>query len=305
MKIAIKIGLASIFWLSAVYSPQVLAQQLAQDLAVASVGAAAAAQVAVQGKAVESQAKAANKSQTDMTNDMLKSQQGQQPAPSLIPAGAPAKTEMPQPGEGVRLAAAGPVIPPPALDAGKGKGGKEDLPSPKIPDSIKGVIKRLNTATENVTLEDLNSAREAVAKLDILIDIEKRLNDLSNLRQEREEKSLVNAIPASALGMRGAAHPAPSFLPPSDQTMGQNIAAQPSVMMPSSSIEVQRITGAAGRYSALVKSGEGKASFVRAGDKLSDGSVVQDITSHGLTLQKGNSKRTVQVKDVAVVFNGR
>ena len=192
---------------------------------------------------------------------------------------------------------------PPAFDIIKDKGGKEDMASPKMPDSVKGVVKRLNSATENVTLEDLNSAREAVAKLDILIDIEKRLNDLATLRQEREEKSLSNAIPASVLGSRGAPAPSPAFSP----LPGPSMPPPPVVYtpLPSASIEIQRIVGAGGHYMALVKSGDGKATLVHEGDKLSDGSVVQNITGHGVTVLKNKTTRTIQVKDVAVVFNGR
>jgi type IV pilus biogenesis protein PilP len=291
MKIATKAGLFVLAALGGSCAFPALAQQLAQDAAVASVAAAAATQVAAQGRIVESQAQGVTRAQAAMPQDVAKLQQGRQAIPSNVTTGSMPKIEMPQMPAPTTIALAESGAMPPALDTAKGTGGKEDAASPKVPDSVKSVVKRLNTATEDVTLEDLNSAREAVAKLDILIDIEKRLNDLAGLRQEREEKSFAGALPASAL--RGA---------PSLPGGGPQAAA----FVPSAaSLEVQRITGAAGRYTALVKAGDGKAALVREGDKAPDGSVVQSITSRGVTFVKDKKSRTVQVKDIAVVSNGR
>ena len=189
--------------------------------------------------------------------------------------------------------------------------------APKLPDSVKNVVKRLNSATEDVSLEDLNAAREAVAKLDLLIDIEKRMNDLAKLRSDREEKtggSLANAIPASALGGRGPFAGAPN--PMQQMNAGLPMASSPlPVSLPSSAaapyslsgggIEVTKIVGAQGRYTATIKVGEEKPKQYREGDKLSDGSVIQSISSHGVSLVKDKKTRIVSVKDVTVVFNGR
>ncbi|MDX9690007.1 MAG: type IV pilus biogenesis protein PilP [Proteobacteria bacterium] len=187
-------------------------------------------------------------------------------------------------------------------------------PTPEIPDSVKGVVKSLNHATKDVTLEDLNSAREAVAKLDVLIDIEKRLNDLVSLRKEREEKvdAFAGALPASALGVPspGVVLPTPTAPMPSPV-----MAPAPSPMPVTSSFmndpEVTRISGASGRYVALIKDTDGTERQVQVGDTLADGSSVKAISRNGVTLSSGSGKqgdskkRTVGVKDVATVFNGR
>ncbi|NTU76212.1 MAG: type IV pilus biogenesis protein PilP [Alphaproteobacteria bacterium] len=186
--------------------------------------------------------------------------------------------------------------PPPAL-TGLGKDEKSDpSSSKKVPESVKSVVKRLDAATEDVTLEDLNAAREAVAKLDVLIDIEKRLSDLAKIRQDREEVSMDMSIPSSAFGGRGM--PAPSLLPPGMQ------AAPPVAMAPAmpvaSKIQVERILGTNGQYVAYVKADEGKTEQVREGDQVADGSVVESITAKGVTLLKNKKKRTLHVnkKDV-------
>ncbi len=208
-----------------------------------------------------------------------------------------------------------PKIDPPVLESAKDKtsakamGAKDkesdgDLTSGEVPPSVKGIVKRLNLATEGVSLDDLNSAREAVAKLDILIDIEKRLTDLASLRQEREEKTLTAAIPASALPPVGQIRPPPQIpaYPVADRSL-DSVAVIP-VSPPLSSVEVTRIVGAGGVYTATIKEGE-KVVTVRQGDKLSDGSVVQSISNRSVTLERNKKTQTVNVKDVAVVFSGR
>lgn len=198
-----------------------------------------------------------------------------------------------------------PKVDPPDFDSENeksGKGDKNDMSSPKMPESVKTVVKHLNATTGNITLDDLNSAREAVAKLDILIDIEKRLSDLATIRQEREEKSFAAAIPASALGVGRRAQIPAAML---DTSPVASAPAPMPIVLPAANVEIVRIAGAGGRYTATVKISDGKSMLVHEGDKLSDGSVVQAISSKSVTLLKDKKTRTVNVKDVAVVFNGR
>jgi len=178
---------------------------------------------------------------------------------------------------------------------GKGFANAED----RLSDSVKGVVKHLGT-TENVTLDDLNSARQAVAKIEALIDIEKRLNELEKLRSEREGKSLMGAIPASALT---------AFPPPQNQSQFQ---APPSLPMPASviqnpmlsanNLEVSRIVGSATHASAFIKMPDGQTKTVQVGDHLPEGTVVA-ITAAGVQLEQNNGTRhIVRVKNVDTVF---
>jgi len=174
---------------------------------------------------------------------------------------------------------------------------EEDLgESPKIPDSVKNVVKRLNHATKDITLEDLNSAREAVVKLDVLIDIEKRLNDLMSLRKEREETvdDLSAVIPNSAVN--GA--------PPSVSSM-QTVNPVPIAMPNVSSVEnveVIRVMGASGRYVALIRDLDGSEQQVKVGDVLFDGSKVKAISNRGVLIRSGSKKRLIKIKDAGTLF---
>jgi type IV pilus biogenesis protein PilP len=301
-KTAIKASLAVILGLGLGFSAQpACSQQLAQDSAVAALSSMVNAQALSQGSNVQSQAQAVNNTQA-LNNARAGTSN---PPVDLRPSGAkipdvkPVESQAaprfsePQPMNNALL-----KDDPPALISKD----KKELSSPKMPDSVKSVVKRLNTATEGVTLDDLNSAREAVAKLDMLIDIEKRLKDLADLRQEREEKSMAGAIPASALGLRGGLPPPVQPFPAS---MEMENRPPPMPVVATANVEVTRIVGAAGRYMATVKVNDGKSMTVRQGDKLSDGSVVQDITSRSVTLVRDKKTHTVNVKDIAVVFNGR
>lgn len=195
-----------------------------------------------------------------------------------------------------------------------------DMPKvdPKIPSSVKNAVKKLNSGSDNVTIDDLNSAREAIVKLDVLIDIEKRLADLAQIRKEREEKlnDLSGSLPSSALGGAGIPVPggiAPPSLAPSVPAAGMPAPTSPVPMpMPimgggDVSFEVVRITGASGNYVASIKeNGSDTPKNIHVGDKLSDGSEVTSISRNGVTVKMADKKtKTIQVKDVNTVFSGR
>jgi len=179
------------------------------------------------------------------------------------------------------------------------------FPSPKVPDSVKKAVNKLSNATDDVTLDNLNTAREAVVKLDVLIDIEKRLNDLAKLRKDRADKEeIATAIPSSAL------QPPPLTITPTGVISYQPQqpavpAVTPSVLAMPAKVEVLRISGASGHYTAQIKEMDGAPKRVNVGDKLLDGSTVNAISRQGVTLTSNNKNRTIQVKDINTVFGGR
>src|ERR1700722_11684720 len=95
------------------------------------------------------------------------------------------------------------AVPPPVAAAPPSSGGgdQKSLTSleNKVSDSVKDVVKTLSSPAEKVTLDDLNSAKIAIAKIDVLIDIEKKMAELEKIRGEREGRSAPMSIPASAL----------------------------------------------------------------------------------------------------------
>ncbi len=193
--------------------------------------------------------------------------------------------------------AANEVIPPPPMPVMK-REGKESEQDIKIPDSVKSVIKHLGTSTENITIDDLNTAREAIARLDVLIDIEKRLSDLEKIREEREKKSMASAIPASAL-----APPPPSMVSMAPMSVSRASSPAPVAYTPAqaSPADVAYIQGSNGHYSALVKVG-GDSRLVHAGEHMADGTVILAVTPQSVELEKNGTKRLLQVKGVQTVF---
>ena len=183
--------------------------------------------------------------------------------------------------------ASGPATP------GAAKNSKDD---DKIPASVKNVLKNLKAKTDDLTLDDLNAAREAVARLDALIDIEKRLAELDKVKKDREtqnNKNMMAAIPASAL------IPPMSYTPPPQAPGSQQ---QMPSYFPSSSIDVTRIEGSNDHYLAFVKEGD-TVRQVQTGDHLNDGSLVLGVSPRGIELKRDGTSRMVQVKDVQAVFS--
>lgn len=176
----------------------------------------------------------------------------------------------------------------------------------KTPDAVKNVMKRLNNSTSNITLEDLNAAREAVARVDMLIELEKKLKDLSEVRKDRKGSGgFEDALPASALNAKFPATPQ-AMTPP---TLFQPATPVSPVMPPpsfsSDNIVVERIMGAGGRYAAMIKVNDGKATLARVGDELSDGSKVKAISDQGVTIESNKKSKTIKVRNVNNVFSSR
>jgi len=188
----------------------------------------------------------------------------------------------------------------PAKDEKKGLAGAED----KVSDSVKALSKRLS-ATENVTLDDLNSARQAVAKIEALIDIEKHLRELEKLRSDRDDssaRSISNSLPASALSPFNSQAQIASALPlpmPSPVAMPNNFPQ--NGMNSFGDVTVSRITGSDGRFTAAVKTADGQTKNVQVGDKL-NGGTVSAITSSGVTVDQNKTIKVFKVKNVQTVF---
>ncbi len=188
------------------------------------------------------------------------------------------------------------ALPPLPLPADNGKpvvpGSNMGALENKVPDSVKEAVKHLDkSSTEEVTLDDLNTARQAVAKIEALIDIEKHLAELDKVRMERNKGGFAGAIPASALQP-------PSAMKSTDMGGGQQMMAAPAERV----TEVLRIMGRNGTYSAVMKLADDKTKTVKPGDHLSDGSKIVSITSTEVNVMRGTMPQTLHVKNVETVF---
>ncbi|MCL2468742.1 MAG: hypothetical protein FWF24_00700 [Alphaproteobacteria bacterium] len=169
-----------------------------------------------------------------------------------------------------------------------------------VPASVKKIVDRLDNTTKEIMLEDLNAAREAIVKLDVLIDIEKRLTNLMDIRRDRDEAAAAAAPPPG----RGMPPPPPPIfdmpmpvmpMPPIPQDM--SFGRDP---------EIVRIVGAGGNYMAQMRDEGGAVKQLRVGDKLPNGSTVSSISRNGVTLTMSDKKtKTVQVQDVGTIFSNR
>lgn len=241
-----------------------------------------------------------------------------QPAAAPAPSSAEVSASVKEALDSINVPKAGakttapPMAPTVAMPVMMGKPMREeesdklDMPKPdvKIPDSVKTVVKDLSSATNEVTLDSLNAAREAVVKLDVLIDIEKRLNDLTKLRRDREENMggiSGDQIPTAALGAPGGI--APPHLTEAPQM--PVVPVTPPVPV-STDLEVVRVVGASGNFVAHIKEPSGDTKLIRTGHKLPDGATVQSISRNGVSVLMPNKKTKVfSVKDVTTVFGPR
>ena len=156
----------------------------------------------------------------------------------------------------------------------------------KVSDGVKSTIKNLDSS-EGMTLSDLNTAKQTMARIDAMIEIEKRMIELEKLRNERGGSKppsfatgLAGAIPASALA------PLPQVSRPVFSE-SSNAPKEEHVAFPTepSHYEILRIAGAEGKYSAVLKSPGGESKTVHVGDQLSNGSVIKWISASSVVIE--------------------
>lgn|GEM_PF-3006637 len=174
--------------------------------------------------------------------------------------------------------------------------------SDKAMDAAKDKIKDLESM-EETTLQDLTEARQTITRIDAMIDMEKKINELQKIRADRRSIGVDKA--------RIAPPSLDALLPPVAPIAGIAPAPAMPVSFPtitpvSSKPEVAHIQGTEGRYVAVLKFGTSKdRQSVRIGDKLPNGDVVESITSSSVVLMPaGKGKRTpytINVKNVDVV----
>lgn len=159
----------------------------------------------------------------------------------------------------------------------------------EVPESVLNVVKGL-AAQESASVEDMNKAREAIAKMDLLIDIENRISDLEKIRRDREKEELENISPVNL------SIPPGMVMPPAMGTNGNpSVPMTPVPITPA--LAIDRITGSNGTYSASLRPDDGgKLLRVKVGDELPDGSVVQNITSRTVILRKPSDGKTQVLK---------
>jgi len=164
----------------------------------------------------------------------------------------------------------------------------------KVTGGAKDVVKKLDASSDAMTLDDLNSAKQTVARIEAMIDLEKHLNELDKLRNDRtnaHNTALASAIPASALMPPPSQHQMPM------SGMGENERPHPL----SSGTEISRIVGSEGRYSAVLKI-DGATKTVRVGDMVGGGTV-RFISASSVVIEDKGETRTLHIKNVDAIFS--
>jgi len=162
----------------------------------------------------------------------------------------------------------------------------------------KNATKHLEASSDSLTMEDMNSARQSIARIDLMIELEKHMAELDKVRSEHgggmmpsAATSLANTIPASAL------------TPPTRIAIP---AMSSSESEPFNTVvtgyDVVRITGNDGKYVAILKMPNGDKRPVRVGDRVG-ASTVRWISASALELGNDQSSKVLHVKNVDMVYS--
>lgn len=183
----------------------------------------------------------------------------------------------------------------------------------KVPPQVTAVVEKLRGAKVDLSLEDMNQARAALARLDLLLELEQKMHDLQQARTKNEAGSMSADISGmlptqvAAMGRRGNI----PVLPVTPVAAADLAPVMKPVMKPAAlppQYEIQRINGVNGEYSAVVRSRlDSKVSTVRVGDTLADGTEVLAITPSSIKLRDpGEGKvSTVKIENVSNVSGRR
>ncbi len=185
----------------------------------------------------------------------------------------------------------------------------------KISDSAKTIVKQLDGSSDALTLSDLNTAQQTVARIEAMIEVEKHLVELEKIRNERNGNSashaaaataLASAIPASALAPIPQRPAMPPMQPMQPKPVAMTPEKPPEKEKPKSvmtNLEISRITGANGKYDAVLRLGSGELKPVRTGDKLSDTATVRWISSSSVLVEENGETHTLHIKNVDAIFS--
>jgi type IV pilus biogenesis protein PilP len=144
--------------------------------------------------------------------------------------------------------------------------------------AVTAVLDRLKQDSTPLSISDMSAAQDALARLNLLGEIEQKLSQIEETRMKRQFGGAMNF---GAMPMPGVAAPIP---------MGMQSAANPmtTAVEPTKSddeIQIISITGAAGKYQATLNS-QGRTIVAKNGMVLPDGSKVTNIGVNGVSVQK-------------------
>lgn len=179
-----------------------------------------------------------------------------------------------------------------------------------MPSAVQDAVTRLQKV-DQINLDDMIRAQDAINRLDLLLEIEKRQTELKKVRDERNKPAasastaaaslLGSAIPASALNLPKPAASLPvadtPSAPPASSSFSSKSfsSSKKEESGPSSKYSIRRITGTDGRYFAVINTEDNASQTVHVGDKLPDGTIVKSITLTKVSLIKDKKSKELTI----------
>lgn len=167
-----------------------------------------------------------------------------------------------------------------------------------VKDAVSGLQK-----TDPINLDDMIRAQDAINRLDLLLEIEKRQLELKKIQDEKTKPAMPSmgmGIPAAALNMPPMTMSAPVAKPRvRSEDDGESDAPSSSL----DKLEIDHITGANGRYTAILKEGD-KEYTARAGDTIAGKIKVRSVSLTSVTLVKGKKSKTLKMSSESYLVRG-
>lgn len=181
-----------------------------------------------------------------------------------------------------------------------------------VPPQVQAVADKLRGAKVDLSLEDMNQARAALARLDLLLELEQKMHDLQEARQKHSGAAggpdISGYLPPQVASMgKRPPPPVPAVLTETETPTPAPTRHSKPKPAPSQ-YEVQRVMGLSGSYTAVLKSvADIKTKTVKVGDVLSDGSEVSGISPTAVTLRDPDTGKTqsITIENVSALSGGR
>lgn len=178
-----------------------------------------------------------------------------------------------------------------------------------MPSAVQDAVTRLQKV-DQINLDDMIRAQDAINRLDLLLEIEKRQTELKKVRDERNKPAastaaaaglLGSAIPASALNLPKLSSNSVTDNPSSSSS--NSFTSRPAAPVkkpesetgPSQKYSIKRISGTDGRYFAVISTDDSSSQTVNTGDKLPDGSIVKSISLTSVSLFKDKKSKNLTI----------
>lgn len=184
-----------------------------------------------------------------------------------------------------------------------------------MPSVVGEVMQNLQQSQNNLSLNDVAKAQDALVRLNLMLDIEKKMGDLKKVQDERNGVSntgggmaamtpfgapnLTGAmqVPASALALP---EPAVATAPAPERRHTSRPADDTASA--ASDYTVEQISGTNGNLVAVLLSSDGTRKNVRVGDTVGSRLKVASISGSGVQLQGPKGSKTIAIENNGLAF---